>query len=321
MEYIKAIKDEIEKVNSVKFLNMENSIMNNEIKLISLTQDNVINIETMLKYNPRYSQSDYIDHSDEEIFKDVKKNYLDEIKNKNLEDINLKDIEGNNEHSSKYYIKAFKHKYFDTKSLKAKDNNIAEDKDYIKLLYIILRKINNENSTRVSIPAIIEITKEVSKNSPSKLIESLKEPYKKDVNECDYKLIKDICIKANQKNGDDNSGRYNFSLATKFCHYMNFNIFNGTNYQDLFSIYDTVVKNNLEYYYYQEFRKKIPNERSYLYSSSDLKKLEECEAQDFLVKKYKNFQLIIDDILKKKNYIISRNGFDHLIWYTNKGSK
>lgn len=295
---IKFIKSEIKESPDNELYSIN---FNKNIKLVDLRHDNVVKVETMLRYNSSYSQFDYLNKKDSEIYSNVTKELT---KYKINNDINYR-------YSSTFYIKAFKERYYN-KKIYEKDN------EYKYLLYIILRKINSENSTRTSLDGIKIITQRIFDNfSPSELIKQLQEPFDKnfEYNKCQYKLID--CISKETKQNDNNT-RYNFSLASKFCHYMNFNIFDGTSdsikYQDIFSIYDTVVKDNLKYYYKYYVGKEIPKNIVYLYS-----KYEIDNNKKNLVEIYRNFQYLIDEIIKSVNCCISRNGFDHLVWYTNKG--
>jgi len=103
-------------------------------------------------------------------------------------------------------------------------------------------------------------------------------------------------------------GRRNVSFASKFCHFSCFYIFKGEEAQDNFSIYDGVVARALPAYldYYKEklLDKKI-----------DLKTIKK-KIKD---KSYKEYSNAIDDIIEASGSKISRNGFDHLVWYYFKG--
>lgn len=87
------------------------------------------------------------------------------------------------------------------------------------------------------------------------------------------------------------------AFATKFCHYVCFYVFEGQPEQDNFSIYDNVVAGILPYY---AIKYKI-----------DYKKV------DF--KKYSQYIGLVDEIIRRSGSNISRNGFDHLLWYYYKG--
>lgn len=278
--------------------------------LYELNQENVINIETMLIYNPRYSNFDYEEIDNAEIFN-----------NQTCEEI----LE---EKSSTYLITLIK------KGLKDKmifDNypyglkEIDENFKY-NLIFHILKRINKENSTRVSIEDIKRMTEVINdkcyiKNKKTysiaklwNILENIK---------TGYNLIAELTvIKDNNEN---------FSLATKFCHYMCINYFNDSETGDNYSIYDNVVADSIQKYfeYYEQKileKYKDDNEiikyikkRKFKNAIKDIEDIKDKQKvyKDFYIK----YQTIIDHIIeiasigKKK---ISRNGFDHLLWYTNK---
>ena len=112
--------------------------------------------------------------------------------------------------------------------------------------------------------------------------------------------------------GNTNPARKNFSFATKFCHYACFYIFENKDveYRDSYSIYDYIVSNALTTYYGFEDIKPSEND---------------SDDEQFFVEKYRNYQTFIDKIrddaakAAKDPNPISRNGFDHLLWYYYKG--
>ena len=282
-----SIKDQLKnELNSTSF---ELEFDDEANGIIALTTENVQKVETMLRYNPDYPQFIDIENLkyENEFEKYIEKKYDNEKKlmDKYLSK-NYKDTKNNKyEYSSVYYIKALK-KYKDM---------------YSYLILIILRKINSENSTRVSLEDIGQIAyKIVNKYSDyNKLVDALKEPSKSPKN-CNYELIRIFC-EGLQK-------RY-LSLATKFCHYVSFDLFYGTDDADLYSIYDEVVNNSLKKYT-DKFNIEF-----------DKKELANLENWDEIRNYYCNYQEVIKRIIEsygKSTEIISRNGFDHLIWYSNK---
>ena len=86
------------------------------------------------------------------------------------------------------------------------------------------------------------------------------------------------------------------SFASKFWHYACFYIFEGTEYQDNYSIYDSILKTVLPVYldYYQI-------------------------DQNYSLDDYKQYRKAVDKIRELCGIEISRNGFDHLLWYYHKG--
>lgn len=267
------------------------------VNFIELSKENVKKVEAMLRYNSSYNQF----NSDETLTKEL----CDEIKeelDKLIADPNKKNRKDKQyKFTSTHYIKFLKYLYLDKNV--DKDIKKEADKYYNTLIYIILRKINSENKTRASLSEIDNIVVNLCKIYDfTSLIEELKEPAKvQDHFKRSYKLIE--IISSNYKKDKE---RHNLSLATKFCHFLAFNLFSEGNYRDAYSIYDKVVKDNLGYYY-----------KHYMKENEDT--LCNLNKDGNLVKLYQNYQFIIDKILDKIDHIISRNGFDHIVWYTNKG--
>lgn len=107
------------------------------------------------------------------------------------------------------------------------------------------------------------------------------------------------CIKK-KTNPTTKKGRANYSFATKFCHYGSFFFFNDDR-KDNYSIYDGVMEKKLPLYLK-------------MYNIN-------FDKNEFKV--YENYYKYVGDIIERvKNKTgeeISRNGFDHLIWYYYKG--
>ena len=158
----------------------------------------------------------------------------------------------------------------------------------------IIGRINAENSTRMSRNDMDELTKRIRRViSKNDLIRMLKNDNKK------YELIN---LLAKETKQDKHA---NFSFATKFCHYMCLHLLEGE-YQDNYSIYDNnVIKTISEY---TDNQKIIPSYK---------KSMKESPAEYYMC-----FQKIIDEILEKKAHNrISRNAFDHIMWYYTKTRK
>ena len=106
-------------------------------------------------------------------------------------------------------------------------------------------------------------------------------------------------IQTPQHKGEKN----HFSFATKFCHYVSLIIFEGTEFEDNYSIYDNVLKKSLCKYIKR-------------YLNLEIK-------EDSFENDYKKYIGYIDSIRNKAEEFygkkISRNGFDHLLWYYHKG--
>lgn len=178
--------------------------------------------------------------------------------------------------------------------IEGKENNLTYD----VIIPKVVSSIDRENSTHLNSDCcgrkeiserIIKLCKE------DKLIESLKKG--------DLAVFTVIQEKTNPVNNGDKKykGRENTSFASKFCHYACFFLFEEEELRDKYSIYDKVIASVLPYYM----------EKYGVEYSGDLTK-------------YSVYRNVIDLIRDKvansapqKN--ISRNGFDHLLWYYHKG--
>ena len=100
--------------------------------------------------------------------------------------------------------------------------------------------------------------------------------------------------------GINGKGKSHLSFASKFCHYSCYHLFSGEEEQDNYSIYDRFVREALPFY---------------------LKKYEINNIKITDKSTYKEYQQAIDAILNKADEKISRNGFDHLVWYYFKGDR
>ena len=276
-------------------------------KLYELTEENVINVEIMLLFNPRYSNFNNTIISVKE-FEINPKNYLINESSTSL----IKLIKGGLENE----------KIFET-TYKIDDNLDGN------LIFHILRKLNQENSTRVSIKNIQNMTEVINQKC------FVEKKGKHEIEQL-FKILENI------DKGHDLIGKLtvidgnneNFSLSTKFCHYMSINYFEDSNKRDSYSIYDNIVAKSIpEYFSYfkQELIKK-----DIRYKNIDIFKFIDKETlkrnirhissvekrQEKYVEFYKNFQKLIDDIIEIASKIhgkrISRNGFDHILWYMNK---
>ncbi|MBR4254584.1 MAG: hypothetical protein IKQ16_05795 [Lentisphaeria bacterium] len=204
-----------------------------------------------------------------------------------------KTVDKTNTESAKHFIEELK-----------KDKSLYKK----KTIESIIRRINSENSTRMSRIEMEKIAKKIIKNAST--LKEMKDMLKKK----DYPLIDIIAksIKVKTKDKEDKEGkernRVNFSFATKFCHYMCFYLFEGRIWQDFYSIYDNIVINVLPDY-------AIFFGTKYALKPFNKSKIE--KPSDY----YREYQKCIGDILKKNGNKISRNAFDHIMWYYTKTRK
>ncbi len=114
-----------------------------------------------------------------------------------------------------------------------------------------------------------------------------------------YKLFNEIAFPANEKENN------HFSFASKFCHNLCMVLFEGTKFEDLYCKYDTVLENALPLYYKEYCKNKI-------------------KPKDYK-NNYPKYIQYVDEIIECAKIFhgdsekVSRNGFDHLVWYCHKG--
>ena len=153
--------------------------------------------------------------------------------------------------------------------------------------------MDRENSTHLNADGVGRdtISKRIYNEYESgRLFELLKNPGK------EYSLFK-IIEKKTEPTDKTKNGRVNTSFASKFCHYAAFFIFEDKKEQDNYSIWDSVLRRTIPIY---------------------LEKYK-LETEKYNLKDYVSYQKAIDDIRNAADEKVSRNGFDHLLWYFHKG--
>jgi len=204
-------------------------------------------------------------------------------------------VQNDNPKSAKYCIGLLKKKIKESKP-----NKMPEDTEIFRgLIEKIVGYIDSENSTHLQADGCGRsvMVQRIVKNK-DKLLAWLQTK--------DYELIRILSKPTNPIPERKNyHSRCNFSFATKFCHYMCFYLFEGSEEQDNFSIYDKIVAQNL-----YRYTGKNENHQEYIFDSTKAKK-----ETDYSAKFYEKYQKAIDAIRGIK---ISRNGFDHLLWYFHK---
>lgn len=168
----------------------------------------------------------------------------------------------------------------------------SDDEKWEEVVKEVVCSIDRENSTHLNADGVgrDEITKRIVSNKDD-LIEMLKD---KDNLEL-FNLIQ------KETNPEDNKhhSRINTSFASKFCHYACLYLFEGQPEQDNYSIYDNVIREVLPLYA-SKYGVMVGN-----------------------LKDYVEYSRVIDAIRstvsKETGYELSRNGFDHLLWYFHKG--
>lgn len=160
---------------------------------------------------------------------------------------------------------------------------------YEEIIKGAVESVDRENSTHLNADKCgrQEITERIYQFDRNEFVKCLKDP--------DYGNMKLIC-EISRKTSAEKGARSNLSFASKFCHYVCFYVFEGTEYQDNYSIYDRIIKTVLHLYlgYYQI-------------------------GQEYDLRDYKDYRMAVDSVREASGIAISRNGFDHLLWYYHKG--
>lgn len=169
------------------------------------------------------------------------------------------------------------------------DELIADGYKYNEIIKGAVEAVDRENSTHLNADKCgrAEITERICRFPKDELLVCLKNPEYKDM-----LLVREISRTTSAKV----RARVNTSFASKFCHYACFYLFEGTEYQDNYSIYDGIL------------RAVLPSYLGYY---------EISEAFD--LNDYKQYRAAVDRIREESGIAISRNGFDHLLWYYHKG--
>jgi len=172
----------------------------------------------------------------------------------------------------------------------------ATDEEYEEVLRGAIAAVDRDNSTHLNADGVgrEEISRRILVINKEQLVDYLKDP-----EGTDLWLIKHISEETHpcgiSKSGNPYYPRTNISFASKFCHYACFYIFEGAQEQDNYSIYDNVLRRVLPKYieYYKIERRNLDD--------------------------YAEYRKAVDDIIRAAKTQISRNGFDHLLWYYFKG--
>ena len=192
----------------------------------------------------------------------------------------------------------------------------CNESEFKKLINGAVDAVDRETSTHLNSDGIgRKITKERIINYGAKnLYTTLKS---KDENK--YNLFRELASLTIENDG----GRCNVSFATKFCHYASYYLFEGEEQQDNFSIYDSVVMSVLlEYaqHWQVNMNDTIFNGNENDYKRNGYKAVNDYKHNpDGVCQFYKDYSAVIGEIIKKSGDQISRNGFDHLLWYYHKG--
>ena len=172
----------------------------------------------------------------------------------------------------------------------------ASDLQYRQILLGAIEAVDRENSTHLNADGIgrEELLGRLVSIEREKLITYLKEPDRTDLWLINF-LAKTTHPTGVSPKGSRYKARTNPSFASKFCHYACFYLFEGEECQDNYSIYDNVLQKVMpEYVKYYGLKQR-----------------------DLSI--YAEYRKTVDEIIGKAEDPISRNGFDHLLWYYFKG--
>ena len=190
-------------------------------------------------------------------------------------------------------------------------------KDYKECLLGAIISIDRMNSTHIEAAKfgrikILNIIYEKCKNL-DELKEALKEPF--DINNNHLINLISTPLEAMNKNS---CPRINLSFATKFCAYACKHLNLGIEY----SKYDFVVAKSLPAYcniYLDENLKE-----GYFLANNCSGKMNIEEKKKYKLEVYKKYskyiERIINEVRKKYNYKITKEEFDHILWYGFKGN-
>ena len=172
----------------------------------------------------------------------------------------------------------------------------TDDDKYIEILAAAIEAVDRENSTHLNADGIgrEEILQRLIQIEKGKLVDCLKHPDATNLWLINY-IADTTHPKGKSPKGSPYYARTNVSFASKFCHYACFYLFEGEDEQDNYSICDYVLKSVLPKYisYYG--------------------------LRNWNLDNYADYRKAVNDIIAAANARISRNGFDHLLWYYFKG--
>ena len=229
-------------------------------KLVCLTRDNVAIVEAMIQNDSAYRRSTRVDAAP--IYKKTKPE---------------EKIYGG---SSGFWLTRLKRILL--------ENKTDEQYTYEGIIRNSVEAVDRENSTHLNADKKGRdvITKRLCAFDRAELLECIKDPDK------GMKLFNKLARRTSAEKG----ARTNPSFASKFCHYACFFIFEGTEYQDNYSIYDDILKKVMpDYLDFYGF-----------------------DPAAFDLSDYEQYRKAVDSVREASGLEVSRNGFDHLLWYYHK---
>ena len=173
------------------------------------------------------------------------------------------------------------------------------DYSYEDIIKYVVESLDSENSTHINSDNMGRevIEHRIVHFGVDRMLEGLKNP--------DGLELFDI-IQQNTGKESQEKGRHNPSFASKFCHYACMHLFDGTRYQDNYPIYDNVICSVLPLY------------QRYYGTKKHTFSIYTQTPDDRIPGLYREYTAEIDEIIEKSGAGISRNAFDHLLWYYHK---
>lgn len=156
-----------------------------------------------------------------------------------------------------------------------------------------VKAIDKENSTHLNADGVgrAELCERLLDFGRGVLLSCLENPM-----ETEYRLIDELSKATNPP--EPKRSRRNLSFASKFCHYACLAFFKDKEAQDNYPVYDNIVKGAL------------PKYIAYF----GLNRRSQAALSD-----YQTYRKCVAEIIAHADEPISRNGFDHLVWYYFKG--
>lgn len=191
---------------------------------------------------------------------------------------------GKNPGSVAYWMMRLKELLIDGKE---KDSELRSFEEVVKN---VVEAIDRENSTHLNSDGCgrEELTQRIIQGK-SQWVNYLKDP-----DNASEDLFEKLNEKTHPKDKKYKPTKHT-SFASKFCHYACYYLFEGEPAQDNFSIYDSVLKGILPKYIKA-------------FGLSD-------KYDNNAINDYHTYRKLIDEIRELTEEKISRNGFDHLLWY------
>lgn len=259
---------------------------------VEITHDNVVKVEAMISYDSKYARSGNKESGPDDAWKEnavpTKKAEEAENATKNWSPFNVyKGYRG----STAFWMDKLKDFYF----VKDSYSNIPKSRSEIFsfIIFNAVCAVDTENSTHINADKVgrVQLSERIIAHQ-NDLIELLKNDNRT------YELISILSMDTEPEEGSGFPSRNNFSFATKFCHYACLYLFDEefSEYQDSYSIYDDILG-----------------------SALGMTPAQGKHTGEYYATFYKGYQDLIDQKIKESGQPVSRNGFDHLLWYFYKG--